>query len=344
MRYIQLIISFFIIFTFISCGSKTQNSNNDPEIIPVETITVKTMKIDKTLDFAGTIMAWREANLGAQTPGRVEKIYVKEGDEVREGDLLVQMDDAQLTQARIQFEIAKQDYERIKPLFEQGSVSQQQFDKIKAGYESAKSAYELMLRNTQLRAPFSGIITAKRINEGEVFLLAPSASGAPSIVTLMQIDFLKALVNVTETDFPLIRLNQTAKIEVDVYPEQTFTGTISRIDPAINSITRTFTVEVKIPNPKRLLRPGMFARVKIKTGETEAIFVPRSALIKQLGSNIFYVYLVENNIAIRKDVKLGVELDEWIEVKEGLKFNDQLIIKGIGRVKNGTQVTIAKAD
>lgn len=344
MRYTKYFLNFLFIIFFIGCGSKTENSNNDPEVIPVETINIKTMRIERTLDFAGTIMAWREANLGAQTPGRVEKIYVKEGDEVREGDLLVQMDDAQLTQSRIQYEIAKQDYERVTPLFEQGSVSQQQFDKIKAAYESAKSAYELMLRNTQLRAPFSGIITAKRINEGEVFLLAPGASGAPSIVSLMQIDFLKVLVNVTETDFPMVRLNQNAKIEVDVYPGQTFTGSISRIDPAINPITRTFTVEIKIPNPKRLLRPGMFARVKIKTDEVEAIFVPRSALIKQLGSNIFYVYIVENNTAIRKDVKLGIELDEWIEVKDGLKHNDQLIIKGIGRVKNGTQVTIAKAD
>ncbi len=328
-----------IIF-IIGCSNKTQNLNNDPELIPIETIPVKIMKIDRTLDFSGTIMAWREANLGAQTPGRIEKIYVKEGDEVKEGDLLVQMDDAQLTQARIQFEIAKQDFERMQPLFEQGSISQQQFDKIKAGYETAKSAYELILRNTQLRAPFSGIITAKRMNEGEVFILAPSAQGAPSIINIMQIDFLKVLVNIPESDFPLVRLNQSATIQVDIYPDKIFTGIVSRVDPSINPVTRTFTVEIKIPNTNKILRPGMFSRVKIKTGEFESIFIPRSALIKQLGSNIFYVYIAENDTAKRKDVKLGLEINEWVEIKSGLNPEDQLIIKGLGRLKNGSPIKI----
>lgn len=345
MKHSNLIIAILIIsFILIGCGSKTQNTNNDPEIISIETTPVKVMKIERTLDFSGTIMAWREANLGAQTPGRIEKIYVKEGDEVKEGDLLVQMDDAQLTQARIQYEISRQDYERMKPLFEQGSISQQQFDKVKAGYETAKSAYELILRNTQLRAPFSGIVTAKRMNEGEVFILAPSAQGAPSIINLMQIDFLKVLVNVPESDFPQVRLNQSAKIEVDIYPEKVFTGTVSRVDPAINPVTRTFTVEIKIPNSNKILRPGMFARVKIKTGEVEAIFVPRSALIKQLGSNIFYVYIAENNTAKRRDVNLGLELNEWVEIKSGLNPEDQLIIKGLGRLKNGSPVKIVSSN
>ncbi|RCK72606.1 MAG: putative Co/Zn/Cd efflux system membrane fusion protein [Ignavibacteriae bacterium] len=345
MKHSNLIIAILIIsFILIGCGSKTQNTNNDPEIISIETTPVKVMKIERTLDFSGTIMAWREANLGAQTPGRIEKIYVKEGDEVKEGDLLVQMDDAQLTQARIQYEISRQDYERMKPLFDEGSISQQQFDKVKAGYETAKSAYELILRNTQLRAPFSGIVTAKRMNEGEVFILAPSAQGAPSIINLMQIDFLKVLVNVPESDFPQVRLNQSAKIEVDIYPEKVFTGTVSRVDPAINPVTRTFTVEIKIPNSNKILRPGMFARVKIKTGEVEAIFVPRSALIKQLGSNIFYVYIAENNTAKRRDVNLGLELNEWVEIKSGLNPEDQLIIKGLGRLKNGSPVKIVSSN
>lgn len=345
MKHSNLIIAILIIsFILIGCGSKTQNTNNDPEIISIETTPVKVMKIERTLDFSGTIMAWREANLGAQTPGRIEKIYVKEGDEVKEGDLLVQMDDAQLTQARIQYEISRQDYERMKPLFDEGSISQQQFDKVKAGYETAKSAYELILRNTQLRAPFSGIVTAKRMNEGEVFILAPSAQGAPSIINLMQIDFLKVLVNVPESDFPQVRLNQSAKIEVDIYPEKVFAGTVSRVDPAINPVTRTFTVEIKIPNSNKILRPGMFARVKIKTGEVEAIFVPRSALIKQLGSNIFYVYIAENNTAKRRDVNLGLELNEWVEIKSGLNPEDQLIIKGLGRLKNGSPVKIVSSN
>lgn len=336
------IVTILLLTVIISgCTDNAKNlSNNNIDVVPVETEKIKPIRIERTLDFSGTIIAWREANLGAQTPGRIEKIYVKEGDEVREGDLLVQMDDAQLTQARIQFEIAKQDYERMRPLYEQGSISQSQFDKIKASYETANTAYELILRNTQLRAPFPGLITAKRMNEGEVFILAPSSTGAPSIVTLMQINPLKVLINIPESDFPYVRLNQNSSIEVDVYPNQIFNGVVSRVDPAINPMTRTFTVEIKIPNNSRILRPGMFARVKIKIGEKEAIFIPRSALIKQLGSNIFYTYVIEKDTAIRRDVNLGLELNDMIEILSGLKFNDELVVTGLSKLKNKSPVNI----
>ncbi len=343
MKQIKIFTAILLTAFLIGCGSKTEKTNEEP-IIPVEVQQVGKMKIERTLDFAGTVMAWRETNLGAQTSGRIEKIYVKEGDEVKEGDVLVQMDDTQLTQARIQYEIMKEDYTRMKPLFEEGSISPQQFDKIKAGYETAKSTYELILRNTQLRAPFSGVITAKRMNEGEVFLLAPGAGGAPSIVNIMQIDPLKILVNVAENNFPNIRLGQTATIEVDVYPNQYFTGTVSRVDPTINPFTRSFAVEIKVPNNKRIIRPGMFARVMIKTGDIEALVIPRSSLIKQLGTNIFYTYIIENDIAKRRQVTLGKEMDEILEVISGLEVGNQLVVKGMGRLKDGSRVKIVSVN
>lgn len=343
MKQIKILTTILLAAFLIGCGSKTENTNDDP-VIPVEVHQVGKIIIERTLDFAGTVMAWRETNLGAQTSGRIEKIYVKEGDEVKEGDVLVQMDDTQLTQARIQYEIAKEDFTRIKPLFDEGSVSPQQFDKVKAGYETTKSTYELILRNTQLRAPISGVITAKRMNEGEVFLLAPGAGGAPSIVNIMQIDFLKILVNVAESNFPNIRLGQIATVETDVYPDQNFTGTVSRVDPAINPMTRTFTVEVKIPNSKRIIRPGMFARVMIKTGDIDALIIPRSALIKQLGTNILYTYIIDNDSAKRRQVTLGKEMDAIVEVLSGLEIGNQLVVKGMGRLKDGSRVQIVSSN
>ncbi len=339
MKQLKILTTILISAFIIGCGNKTENISDDL-VIPVEVQQVGKIKIERSLDFAGTVMAWRETNLGAQTSGRIEKIYVKEGDEVKEGDVLVQMDDTQLTQARIQYEIAKEDFMRMKPLFDESSVSQQQFDKIKAGYETAKATYELILRNTQLRAPFSGVITAKRMNEGEVFLLAPGASGAPAIINIMQINFLKVLVNVAESNFPNIRLGQTASIEVDVYPNQSFSGTVSRVDPAINPMTRTFTVEIKIPNSKQIIRPGMFARVLIKTGVVDVLVIPRSALIKQIGTSILYTYIIETNVAKRRDVIVGKEMDEIVEVVSGINIADQLVVKGMGRLKSGSRVQI----
>ncbi|MBU1298887.1 MAG: efflux RND transporter periplasmic adaptor subunit [Bacteroidetes bacterium] len=342
----KLINSFLAIVLLASMmiGCGTKSNNVDEPVIPVEVKTVEKLKVERTLDFAGTIMAWRETNLGAQTSGRIEKIFVKEGDEVKEGDILVQMDDTQLTQARIQYELAKEDFQRMKPLFDEGSISPQQFEKVKGGYETAKATYELILRNTQLRAPFSGIITAKRMNEGEVFLLAPGSGGAPSVVNLMQISQLKVLVNAPESDFPNVRLGQKATLVVDIYPNQTFSGTVSRVDPVINPTTRSFTVELKIPNDKRILRPGMFARVMIKTGDIDALIIPRSALIKQLGTNILYTYIIENDAAKRREVTLGKEMDAIVEVLSGLEIGNQLVVKGMGRLKDGSRVQIVSSN
>lgn len=337
-------ILFLTIISLIIFGCTKENNNKDDLVIPVEVTTINKMKLEKTLDFAGTLMAWRETNLGAQTSGRIEKIYVQEGSEVKEGDILVQMDDTQLTQTRIQYEIAKQDFDRMKPLFEEGSISPQQFEKIKAAHDNAKATYELILRNTQLRAPFSGVITSKRMNEGEVFLLMPGAGGAPAIVTIMQLNPLKVLVNVTESDFPIIKIGQTANLKVDIYPDQTFSGVVSRVDPTINPATRTFVVEIKVPNDKRILRPGMFARVSIKTGEIEAVIAPRSALLKQIGSNIMYCFIIEGEQSRRREVKIGKEMDEIVEITSGLNVGDKLIIKGQGKVKDGNRVQIVNSN
>lgn len=337
------ILSSVTFLVFSGCGEKNETSSDLDESIPVETVDVKVRMIERTLKFAGNILAWRETNLGAQTSGRIEKIFVKEGDEVKAGDILVQMDDTQLTQARIHYQIAREDYQRMQPLFEQGSISPQQFDKVKAGYETAESAYELILRNTQLRAPFKGVITAKHMNEGEVFLMMPGKIGPPSIVTIMQIDRLKVMMNVTESDFPDLELGMPAEVTVDIYPGRTFPGKISRIDPVINDYSRTFAVEIKVDNPTKVLRPGMFARVKLVVAEEDVLVAPRSALIRQLGSSAYYCFIVEDGKASRREVKIGLFFDELVEVEEGLHDGDQIVIKGQYRLKDGTPVKLVSA-
>lgn len=336
---------FLFIVLFIGCGKKEENSNtNEEKIIPVEITVVKKSNIERDLELVGTLAAWKEANLGAQTTARVQKIYVEEGSRVKEGDLLFEMDDTQLAQAKIQYQITKDNYERMKPLYETGSISQSQFDQIKAAYETAEKSYKLLLTNTQFRAPFSGIITAKKMNDGEIFVLAPTG-GAPSIVTLMQINPLKLLLNVSENNFMEIKLGQLVEIRSDIFPNEIFKGTISRINPTINPSSRTFEIEVKIPNANEKLRPGMFVRAKILLGKTDGILVDRAAILKQIGTSAYYAFIVKNNIAKRIDVKIGKEFDSVIEITNGLSEGDYLVTKGHGILKDGNQVEIkAKAE
>ncbi|MGK9369374.1 efflux RND transporter periplasmic adaptor subunit [Melioribacter sp. Ez-97] len=328
---------------FAGCSSKKEEvKENKP--IPVEVTRVETTSIEREIELVGTLQPWKEANLGAQTTGRVEKIFVEEGTYVKEGDLLFQMDDTQLIQAKLQYQLAKDNYERMKPLYESGSISQSQFDQVKANYESAEKSYNLLLTNTQFRAPFSGVVTAKKLNEGEIFLLAPTG-GAPSIITIMQLNPLKLTLGISESDFNSVKTGQTVVVKSDIYPDREFKGVINRINPAINPATRTFQAEVKVPNDNNLLRPGMFVRASVKIGSKEGIIVNRSAALKQLGSDAYYGFIVKNNTAKRVELKLGKEFNSVVEIVSGLSEGDYLVTKGQGLLKDGSAVEIkAKAE
>lgn len=341
-----VLIPLLFLLMLNSCGKEEVNNQVDNNIsIPIEISNVKISNIQRDIELIGTLSASKEANLGAQTTGRIQKIYVEEGTRVKEGDLLFEMDDTQLTQAKIQFQVSKDSYDRLKPLYESGSIPQSQFDQVKAAYESAEKTYQLLLSNTQFRAPFYGVITSKRLNEGEIFLLAPGGAGAPSVVSLMQINPLKLLVNISEINFRDIKLNQNVEIYSDLYPNKRYKGNINKINPAINPLTRTFEVEIKIPNPNEELRPGMFVRAKIIIGTTEGIIIQRSAALKQLGTSAYYAFVIEDNKAKRVELKLGKEFDSVVEITSGLFEGDKLVTKGQALLKDGTKVEIkAKAE
>lgn len=342
----SLLLILLSVLIIAGCGKKeTNNQNNSEKAIPVEITLVKKSMIDREVELVGNLLAWKEANLAAQTTARVHKIYVDAGSRVKEGDLLFEMDDTQLAQAKIQYQVAKDNYDRLKPLYETGSISQSQFDQVKAAFETAEKTYQLLLTNTQFRAPFSGVVTAKRLNEGEVFLLAPGGVGAPTIVSLMQINPLKLILNVSESNLKDIKLNQTVEIKSDIFPNDTFKGDISRINPAVNPSSRTFEVEVRIPNPNEKLKPGMYVRAKILIGKTEGIIVNRSAALKQLGSTAYYGFIVKDNIAKRVELTLGKEFDSMVEITSGLTEGDYLVTRGQGLLKDGSKVDIkAKAE
>ena len=220
-------------------------------------------------------------------------------------------------------------------------ISKQEIDKIKAAYESSEYSYKLLLTNTQFKAPFTGVITSKKMNEGEVFMLAPTG-GAPAIVTLMQINTLKLEVSVSEKYFKNIKLGQKTKLEADAYPDMNFEGIVSKINPTIDKNTRTFDVEIKVPNANNVLRPGMYVRAKLYIGEEKITAVPRSAILRMAASNVFYAFVIENNTAKRVTITKGEEYDEIVEIKSGLNAGNVLVTTGQGMLKDDSRVKITE--
>ncbi len=311
--------------------------------IPVRVMPVAKTTIARTVDYTGTIQAYEEVNLAPSTPGRVDRIYVEVGDRVQKGQQLFLMDRTQYYANKIQLANLEKDLARLDTLLKVGSVKEQTYDQTKAQYEVMKANVDFMEENTLLEAPFSGLITGKYLEDGELYSGAPGMSGKSAVVTLMQINPVKIIVSISEQYFPLIRNGMKVRVEADVYPDKKFEGTIFRIHPTIDAMSRSFRAEVRISNGSELLRPGMFARSFIDMGREEAIVVPANAVMMQEGTNERFLFVVENGVAVRRPVVLGQRFDDRFEIAGGdLKEGDSLVTDGQARLTNGQKVQISE--
>lgn len=308
----------------------------------VRILRVEKQKIARNIEYSSSIIAFEEVHLASATPGKIDQISVEIGDRVSKGDILVRMDPTQLQQALVNLKNTETDFLRLDTLNKVGGISKQQYDQMKARYDIAKSNYEFLQRNTILKSPFNGVISGKYYENGELFSGAPNTSaGKAAILSIVQIDPVKALVNISEKYFPMLKTGMNALVISDLYPDKPITGKVMRVYPTIDPATRTFTVEIKIENRQELLRPGMFCRVTLDLGEDLAVVVPAIAVLKTQGSNERYVFIEENGIARRVTVSIGKRFDDKLElISDDIKVGSNLIVSGQARLVNGNQVNI----
>jgi membrane fusion protein (multidrug efflux system) len=338
-----------IAVTMVMCKSRSSEKSSkvageeaaDTSAVIVRTTQVNKQQIIRSVEYSSTLTAWKEVHMVPASPGRIEKIYVETGSRVSAGDILVQMDRTQLQQALVQLKNIETDFKRLDTLQKVGSIAEQKYDQVKAQYEIAKSNAGFLQENTQLRAPFNGIISGKYYEEGEMYSGVPNTqAGKAAILSIVKINPLKAIVGVSESYYPLIKQGMTAEIKSDIYRDKKFRGRIYRIYPTIDPLTHLFQVEIEVANPGEKLRPGMFVRATINYGTAESILVPSVAVLKQTGTNERYVFINDNNKADRKTVKTGIILDDKIEITEGLEAGDELITTGQNKLADKVNIRI----
>lgn len=322
-----------------SCGGTGQEESQEQpaeeQVVVVETQIIQTQTLPQQISYSGNIEAWETAFISGQSGIRINRVYVEEGDRVNKGQLLATMDATQLNQAQIQLNLVKRQVERLDTLYKIGSVSGQQFDQAQTDYQNALSTYQNLAQNTRLTANFSGVITGKHFTAGEVFV--PSAD-APAILTLMQVEPVKVIINVAESYFGRIKEGMQAIVKSDVYPDKEFTGTVYRKSPTIERSSRTFETEIRVANKERLLRPGMFARVTLDLGEVEGIYVPAPAVINQPGTTNQYVFVKNGDRVERVSVETGNRYQDLIRVASGLEAGQTIITEGMAKLNQGTLV------
>jgi RND family efflux transporter MFP subunit len=299
----------------------------------------------------------RQVDVGAKVLGYLSVLTVDRGDRVRAGQLLgvVRPSDlpAQVAAARggvaqnaAAVELARTNLERAERLAPQGVVSQQELASARAALASTE-AQGLALRaqaagagarlsDTRLVSPMDGVVLSRRVDPGA--LVGPSTG---PVLTVVATDALRVFVPVTERDAASVQLGQPAELSVDALPGRTFSARVSRLAPAFDPVTRTLDAEVLVPNPDGALRPGMYGRAVIVTGERPgAVMAPVSAL--QRAGERWFAFVVRDGRASRREVGVGVEDGEEVEVTRGLAAGDELVTAGLDALSDNAAVRVAR--
>ncbi|MBQ9193098.1 MAG: efflux RND transporter periplasmic adaptor subunit [Bacteroidales bacterium] len=306
------------------------------DVIPaVEVVTATARDVADENTYSSTVEAYATNNIMPQTGARIRKINVEVGDYVVKGQILAEMDRLQLEQLELQIQNDEVEYARLKGLYEQGGVSQSDFEAAELGYKVRKTNYDNLLENTILRSPINGFVTARNFDVGDMF-----AMSAP-LFTVQQVVPVKLLVGISESEYTKVKKGDTVSITVDALPGRSFSGKVNRLYPTINATTHTFSAEVLVNNADRALRPGMYARVSVNFGTSHRIVLPDRCIVKQEGTGQRFVYVLKSDDTVSYvPVTLGKHTGFEYEVIDGIQEGEFIVQKGQAALKDGVKVKV----
>lgn len=324
-------------FMLIACGKKQAATNEQEERVEqVRTTILQTREIQREIAVSTNLQGYLTQNVAPSLTGKIEHIYCEVGDRKSKGQDLVRMDQTQYKTTKISLSNLEIEKNRIEMLLKSGSATQQQYDQITTQYNSTKEQLEFLQTNTYVKAPFSGVISAKNYEDGELY-------GGQPILVLTQIDKLKALVAIPETYFPLFKAGMKLSLTSEIYPDQTFPATVEVVYPTIDASSHTFQVKIVIPNSKNLLRPGMYVTTTIGLGKANAIVAPYQAVEKLVGANDRYVFINENGRAKRVAVTLGQRFDQDVEIiAPEIVSGVEMVTTGQHKLVDGVKINVVK--
>lgn len=327
----------------VACSTK-EEPKEEKGRIPVSLTEAVVMDYQPERSYPGGVRPFREASLGATLPGKIEKMYVSEGVQVQQGSLLAELSGELLTQAVVENSALQKDFERIARLHEKGSVSTIEYDHLKARLEASEARVALVRKNTQVVAPFSGTVVEIAVNEGENYSLLPSVdaqnlSVKNGILTLMQLNRVKVVIEVNEKELPLVKTGQSATISCDAIPGGVREGKICYVKPFLSPATRTASVEIELANGDGVFKPGMFVTALLKGASERGVFIPIGSLYRQPGTSNDFVFTVEKGKAKRIPVTRLQTLNNLVCVA-GIDPGARVVTAGKTRLAEGIEVEV----
>ena len=319
--------------------AKAKEDKKGPEAVPVEVAQASRRPVAASYTGTAPLEARGEAQVIAKVSGVALSVLVEEGQYVRAGQTLVRLDSAraalQAAQASAQMRKLEANYARSQQLAQQKLISANDHDQLRFDLENARAAYRaanLELVYANVTAPISGIVASRSIKPGNFVQI-----NTP-IIRIVDVSRLEAVLNVPERELATLKPGLPVKLSVDALPGRSFTGTVDRVAPVVDSGSGTFRVICAFEGGGTL-QPGMFGRIRIDYDQrADALVVPRVALLEDESDPA--VFVVRGNKSARVPVKLGYMDGEWAEVRSGVKQGEHVVIAGKTALRDGTVVQV----
>ena len=374
-RIVSLILILVLAMGVLSgCKEKAKKTSSEAveqeKYIPVNVENVDARTISEKTTFSGKIIPNKEVMVFPKIPGKVTSLNAEVGKTVSAGSVLftIEQDDIQkqvdqakksvdiawsnYEKAKEQIDNAKVNFERTKELYEEGAIPKSQYEQaelaasdstlntIRIQCEQAELAYNQALnslKDTTTVASIGGVVSAVNINQGEM------ASGAQPAVTIVDVSKLYVQIDVPENIISKVAVGQKVDIEVPSSAEKKLTGVIEVVSPTTDPRTQLYQVKVLINTDGKAIKSGMFAKVSLNTYSKVNVTAVKSDAVLEDGGKT-YVYLLQDDKAVKRDVKVGFDTGEYIEILEGLKKGETIITKGQQYVENGSKVKVIRGE
>ena len=419
-----LLLSLTFLISLLASCEKKQNEPALKKAILVEVVPVRQGNIAKEINFTGSIEARTEVKVFPKITAQIEAMNVDIGNPIEKGDVIALLESdelrAQLAQAKAALKVmqakwaqmevgaraeelaqaadlvakaqanlkdAENNYQRMKALFDRGTIAERQFESaelahtvvkvdlnsaqerldmlregatkedrqaLRAQVSQARAALDLArirLSHTRITSPISGTISERFLDPGDL------AVPGKALVTIVQMDTVKVIIYFPENQIPYMVPGAQAQLTVAAYPDQVFYGKIDKVSPTLNPETHMFSAEIKVLNEKHLLRPGMFTAVTLSVDpHLNALLISKKAVLyreeylenpensKSGISQINYLFIVEHSRAHMRRVSLGHESGTVVEISEGVKKGEQVVVRGVHQLKDGDRITVVKAE
>lgn len=331
-------------------------STSPIELAAVDVATVEQRVLSRALPLSGSIAPYVQATLKSKVGGEVEQLQLREGQDVREGDVIARVDTrnlqaqydreaAAVEKARADLDLARLNRDKNRTLLEQRFISQNTFEQTESAYAGSVASFKLAeaearlakinLDDALIRAPFSGTVARRLVQPGE------KVSPDSAIVTLVDLQQMVLEAAVPAAEIPTVRVGQTVRFRVGGFGHRLFEGAVQRINPMTSDGSRAITIYIAVPNADRALKGGMFAQGELMLDSTRPVLaVAERAVRDEAGAS--YVYTLRDGKVVRTPVTLGPRTkgEAFVEVRGGLSAGDQVIVAEIGNDKAGATARV----